>query len=138
MALSPECIRGNTKKKRQCQRYRCARLNMAEGENKRRVPRRRVLKGAIIAYNDKHRTIPCTVHDISDRGARLRLHAMAAPDAFILIIELDGIEADCKVVWRKAPDIGVTFIAPIRKVAAKRAQSVTALAHPTKPSLKRK
>ena len=96
-----------------------------------------MLKGAIVGYNDRHSTMPCAVRDISETGARLRVDGNA-PDTFLLIIELDGLEADCKIVWRKAPEIGVTFVGPVRKVAAKRSQSVTAVARPTKPSLKRK
>ena len=68
-------------------------------EEKRRGPRRRVLKGAIVAYNDRHSTMPCFVRDISDTGARLRMDcSMSPPDTFLLIIELDGIEVDCEVV----------------------------------------
>ncbi len=108
-------------------------------EDKRRAPRRRVLKGAIIAYNDRRSTIPCTVRDLSDTGARLRADgSINAPDTFLLIIELDGIEADCKVVWRKSPDLAVTFVSPPRKVPAKRAQIIAALIPEPKPSLRRK
>ena len=108
-------------------------------EEKRRAPRRRVLKGAIVAYNDRRSTIPCIVRDISDTGARLRTEGVvSAPDTFMLIVELDGIEADCQVVWRKAPDLAVRFVAPPRKVAPKRAQVVAALVHGQKPSLRRK
>ena len=108
-------------------------------EDKRRSPRRRVLKGAIVAYNDRHSTIPCTVRDISDTGARLRTEGtVSAPDTFLLIVEIDGLEADCSVVWRKAPDLAVRFVSPPRKVPPKRAQVVTALAHGQKPSLRRK
>jgi PilZ domain len=108
-------------------------------EDKRRAPRRRVLKGAIVAYNDRRSTLSCTVRDISDTGARLRMGgSINAPDTFLLIIELDGFEADCRVVWRKAPDLAVTFVSPPRKVPPKRSQSVAALVPEGKPSLRRK
>jgi PilZ domain len=104
---------------------------MSDGpEEKRRGPRRRVLKGAIVAYN---------VRDISDTGARLRMDcSMSPPDTFLLIIELDGIEVDCEVVWRKQPDLAVAFVSPPRKVSPKRTQIVAALVQDAKPSLRRK
>jgi hypothetical protein len=48
------------------------------------------------------------------------------------------LEADCSVIWRKAPDPAVKFVSPPRKVPPKRAQVVTALASGQKPSLRRK
>jgi hypothetical protein len=108
-------------------------------KEKRRGPRRRVLKGAIVAYNDRRSTMPCFVRDISDTGARLRMDcSMSPPDTFLLIIELDGIEVDCEVVWRKQPDLAVAFVSPPRKVSPKRAQIVAALVQDAKPSLRRK
>jgi PilZ domain len=106
--------------------------------DKRRAPRRRVLKGGIIAFNDRRSTLSCTVRDLSDTGVKLRLiGSMPAPDTFVLIIETDAIEADCRVVWRKSPDLAVSFISPPRKVSTARAQVVTALVPDTKPSLRR-
>ena len=108
-------------------------------QEKRRWPRRRVLKGAIVAYNDRHSTISCTVRYISDTGARLRVEgSINAPDTFLLIVELDGIQADCKVVWRKSPELAVTFVAPPRKMNPRRAQVVTAIVPEAKLSLRRK
>jgi hypothetical protein len=108
-------------------------------EEKRRAPRRRVLKGAIVAYNDRHSTIPCVVRDISDTGARLRTDgAMNAPDTFLLIVELDGMEADCTVVWRRPPDLAVAFVGSPRKVTPRRSQVVAALVLGATPSLRRK
>jgi hypothetical protein len=107
-------------------------------EDKRRAGRRRVLKGALIAYDDRRRTLPCTVRDISDTGARLRLTgAITAPDTFELLIDLDGFEADCQVVRRRADEIAVRFIAT-RSVPAKRAQIVNPLIPAAAPSLRKK
>jgi hypothetical protein len=114
-------------------------VNVSDATDKRRAPRRRMLKGGIIAFNDRRSTIPCTVRDLSQTGARLRVDLLvSAPDTFVLIIELDGIEADCKVVWRKPPYLAVQFDAPPRRVPPRRAQVVTALVRDNKPSLRRK
>ena len=109
-------------------------------DNKRRSPRRRVLKGGIIAFNDRRSTLPCVIRDISEIGARLRTEtaSVSAPDTFVLIIELDGFEADCQVVWRKAQELAVTFVAPPRHVTPRRAQIVKALVPPSAPTLRRK
>ena len=62
-------------------------------------------------------------------GARLRVEgSVSIPDTFELIIEVDGLEADCQVVWRKANEVGVKFLAAPRIVAAKRAQVISPVA----------
>ena len=106
---------------------------------KRGAPRRRVLKAGIMAYCDRHCTLPCTVRDISATGARLRSDsAVNAPDRFELIIELDGLEAECEVVWRKGDDMGVRFLSAPRKAAARRHQVIDAVTPERSPSLRRR
>jgi hypothetical protein len=102
---------------------------MDEDRKERRgSQRRRVLKGAILAYNDRHTTLPCAVRDLSDTGARLRVEgSVAAPDTFILVVELDGFEVDCGVANRSGKDLGVKFVSPRRKVKPKRLQIVKAI-----------
>jgi hypothetical protein len=110
----------------------------AEGDG-RIAPRRRMLKGGVIAYSDRHVTISCTVRDISATGARLRVEgSVTAPDTFELLIPLDGLEASCQVVWRSGSDIGVKFLGAPRTVAAKRAQVINPLTPAQAPSLRRK
>ena len=83
--------------------------------------RRRVLKAGVVAYNDRHVTLPCTVRDLSATGARVRVEgSVSAPDTFELIIDIDGFEANCQVVWRKGNEIGVRFLGAPRMVAPKR------------------
>ena len=70
-------------------------------------PRRRVLKAGIAASNDRHITVACTVRDISETGARLRVEgSLTIPDTFELIIDMDGLEANCEVMWRKGNEVG--------------------------------
>lgn len=91
-------------------------------KEKRGSPRRRVLKGAIAAFQDRRLTVACSVRDLSATGARLRVEgSVSAPDKFVLVIEADHFEADCEVVSRKGKDIGVKFVSPPRslKVHAK-------------------
>lgn len=110
-----------------------------ENEPRRGARRRRILKAGIIAFNARHSTLPCTVRSLSATGAQLRMHgAASAPDTFDLIIELDGLEASCSVVWRRGEDIGVRFEGEPRKTAPKRAQVIAPVIPAKAPSLRRK
>src|SRR5262245_19079840 len=89
--------------------------------------RRRVLKGAIILCHDRRSALPCTVRDLSATGARLRVEsAVTVPKQFILVVELDGVEADCEIVYRRAKEVGVRFVSPMRGVRPIRMQIVKA------------
>ena len=111
-----------------------------QAANEARIaPRRRMLKTGKIAYADRHVTIECLVRDMSATGARLKVDgSVAAPDTFELLIPLDGLEANCQVVWRSGVDVGIKFLAAPRIVAAKRTQSINALTPSRAPSLRRK
>ena len=93
---------------------------MVEDPKERRAsPRRRILKGAIAAFQDGRFTVACTVRDLSATGARLRVEgSVPAPDKFVLVTEADHSEVDCEVVSRKGKDIGVKFVSPPRTVKA--------------------
>jgi len=104
-----------------------------------RMPRRRVLKSGIIAFNDRFSALPCTVRDLSGTGAHLRVEGTVnVPNTFELIIELDGLEASCQVVWRKDKEIGVRFSSAPRTVTRRRTQVVKALVPQEAPTLRRK
>ena len=110
-----------------------------EDASKRRNTRRRILKRAIIAYSGRHLTAECAVRDLSDDGARLLIaDHRQIPDSFELLIELDGFEADCEVVWRRADSLGVRFVAPPRRVEPRRQQVVAVLGPKAQPTLRRK
>jgi len=109
------------------------------GDENRAGARRRMLKAGLIAWSNRFITHNCTVRDFSDTGARLRVDDVAQiPDSFDLLIELDGLEVACEVVWRRPGEIGVRFTAePVRKPPT-RAQVVSAVRPAVKPSLRRK
>lgn len=108
--------------------------------SKRNASRRRVLKAGVVAYNGRHVTLPCGVRDMSEQGARLTLAgSVTAPDTFELLVELDGIEASCEVVWRRGSEIGVRFLAPPKSNDKKREQVVDQWTqHTSRPTLRRK
>ncbi len=114
-------------------------LPKQEPDDARVASRRRVLKAGIVASNDRRLTSTCMVRDVSETGARLKLEStVGIPDTFELIIEIDGLEASCEVMWRSTNEVGVRFLGAPRQVAARRVQVVNALVPPTAPKLRRK
>ena len=107
--------------------------------DRRRTDRRRVLKAGIIAFNNRHSALPCAIRDLSETGARLALNGpINAPDTFELIVELDGIEASCKVISRRGSELRVQFLASPRIVVPRRTQVVQATTAAKPASLRRK
>lgn len=94
---------------------------------RRKSVRRRQLKSAIIAFNNRHSTMPANMRDISDGGARLEAPGNMVPDTFELLVEMDGLEAPCRVVWRRSNEIGVAFTGPLIRKQPRRAQVVEAV-----------
>ncbi len=96
--------------------------------DKRGEARKRILKGGRIVFNGRASTLSCTVRDISGTGARLRVaQGQALPSRFDLLIDTDGLEAPCRVAWRKGEDVGVLFEAPPTVCAPKRTQVIAAI-----------
>lgn len=110
-------------------------------QNRRIAPRRRVLKGANIVFNDGTYTLPCRVKNISETGAQLefdRSFILSVPDAFNLVIELDGTTVPCSVVRRQGDLVGVRFEGPITKTQPTRTQVVKPTLPQGAPSLRKK
>lgn len=56
------------------------------------------------------RVLPCTVLDVSSRGARLEtLEPVDVHRRFNLLFEDNGNSHHCQVVWQNENQIGVTF-----------------------------
>jgi hypothetical protein len=78
-------------------------------QNRRQTKRRRVLKGARILIPSLGISVDCAVRDISNAGAGLIMTSpIAISDSFELAL-YDGIIKPCRVVWRTASRIGVSF-----------------------------
>jgi hypothetical protein len=79
-------------------------------EEKRRVPRRRVLKAGTISFG-LAAGIDCVVRNISDKGALLMVESsVGIPNRFTLVIRADSLKRDALVKWRRARSIGVEFV----------------------------
>ena len=78
-------------------------------DERRGAPRQRVLKGAHIVINDGFSTFKCTVRNLSETGARIKVESIVGiPDSFQLAMD-DGRKFACTAVWKTATEIGVKF-----------------------------
>jgi hypothetical protein len=78
-------------------------------DDHRSAPRQRVLKGGRIVINDGFSTFQCTVRNLSDTGARLKVASIIGiPDTFQLVMD-DGRKFACAVAWKTEFEIGVQF-----------------------------
>ena len=86
--------------------------------------RRRTLKAGVITFSDSSGKLDCTVRDISEGGARLLITGGGdAPETFELVIDLDGLAADCQVRWRRGKEVGVQYVGKPRKSEPKKVAS---------------
>ena len=70
-------------------------------EGRRGASRKRTLTRAKIVCADQRPAMDCTLHNLSGRGASLKVEGTAGiPDQFTLIIEGEGRSLPCTVVWR--------------------------------------
>lgn len=72
--------------------------------------RRRVLKAGNIVFNDRRSTIDCTVKSLGVDGAGIMVSNTAGiPPEFVLTIQADGFETNCRVLSRDRQNIDVAF-----------------------------
>ena len=77
--------------------------------DKQRQARCRVLKGAHIAFKGHGVAVDCTLRNLSDLGACLKVESpIGIPDTFDLVLDNAPVRG-CRVTWRKATQIGVAF-----------------------------
>jgi hypothetical protein len=81
----------------------------AEPVERRKVSRHRTLKGGSIVFN-RAGGIDCRVRNLSAAGALLEVASQVGiPEEFVLVIESDHLRAPCRVIWRTATRLGVSF-----------------------------
>ena len=79
--------------------------------NSRKSERIRVFKGGKIATSRIEVTLPCVVRDVSQTGALIQsTNAFLIPDTFKLIVDVDGLNTECEVMWRRGTKVGVQFL----------------------------
>ncbi len=78
-------------------------------QERRNIARHHTLKRARIIFKGHRATIDCTVSNLSDLGACLKVESpIGIPDTFDLVLDQASVR-DCHVTWRKATQIGVEF-----------------------------
>ena len=81
----------------------------SKSAERRKTPRRQIMSGGRILANGQD--VACLVRDISRDGACLEIIAsVAIPEQFRLVVELEGLDAECVVVRRQEREIGVEFL----------------------------
>jgi hypothetical protein len=80
-------------------------------KEKRRIRRKPLQVDASIRLDGGFALRPCTIMDLSETGARLRVKGMqAVPDHFNLVYLRNQTKGrPCRIKWRRNADIGVEF-----------------------------
>jgi hypothetical protein len=79
-------------------------------DEKRKTPRRRVLKEGKIVFADGNCVLDCTIRDMSESGARLSIAStVGIPERFQLFQKSSGLLYPARLAWRQANVIGIQF-----------------------------
>ena len=74
------------------------------------MPRKRTLKGARIIFNHRRSVITCVVHNLTARGALLRVpHVFGIPTHFEFQLDGEATHHSAHVVWRDKDKLGVSW-----------------------------
>lgn len=75
----------------------------------RKNKRLRTIKSGRIIFSNEFCVVKCIVRNMSEAGANLRTdNSVDCPDRFTLVLQ-DGSAFECRVTWRRANLIGVSF-----------------------------
>jgi hypothetical protein len=77
---------------------------------RRKVPRTQIAKGAKIASTEEAGVYPCTVIDLTNLGAGIRMFEPALlPTHLELSFDDFRSTRNCRIIWRRNDRIGVVF-----------------------------
>jgi len=85
------------------------RNNSTRSGDRRRQHRVRGLLGGKIYYGSGL-TLGCTIHNLSDGGAKIKIQGHPGPEGFHLILVRSGLAMNTQTVWRGSDDTGVRFL----------------------------
>lgn len=87
---------------------------MAPTSNKRRLPRASKMRDAILVAGRGRPEYKCTITDITEGGAGIRIaNSAAVPDSVFLISLQDRRAFASMVMWRKLNALGLKFVSVI-------------------------
>jgi len=79
-------------------------------ENKRLESRKRVLKPGVLVQSDGAISCDCSILDISDSGARVRVPRNHTVPPKFMLIDIQGLMAhDVSLMWRRDQFAGLRF-----------------------------
>ena len=80
-----------------------------------RRPKRRnqVLLAGIVTFDGGGQHFTCTIHDISETGARIGFRGQPFPSAIYLINMRDRLVYDATVIWARKCEAGLKFLKSI-------------------------
>ena len=87
-----------------------------EGEKPPRQHRNRTLKAGTILRGIKDSEVKCTIRNMHDGGAELRVHLTSnVPSEFLLYVAIDRLCYRCVLRWRDGERLGVMFLGTVQK-----------------------
>jgi PilZ domain len=89
-------------------------------DQRRAAKRQRVLKAGKIVL-DNLTSIACTIRDVSETGAKVRVdESNAVPHKFRLVILADNTIRDAQIAWKRDGEIGVNFTSAAKSSALRK------------------
>jgi hypothetical protein len=91
-------------------------------KEERKNPRRRVLKEGKVVFGLAHSVVDCTIDNVSDGGAHIRLQSShGVPEDFYLVEANRGIIHKAEVAWRTTTGMGLRILGPLEDAASRAA-----------------
>ncbi|NOJ43684.1 PilZ domain-containing protein [Bradyrhizobium australiense] len=85
-------------------------INMMTIGDRRSIERARISKGALLSFAGRPGVFACTVYDITNSGAGIRLHDLRIiPLEFALTLDNFSSLRRCRLIWREGDFSGVAF-----------------------------
>ena len=83
-------------------------------KERRRTPRRRVLKEGKLIFGQAQSVVDCTIDNASEGGAHVRItSSQGVPQQFYLVEASRGAIHKAEVAWRTATGIGLKTLGPL-------------------------
>jgi hypothetical protein len=93
-----------------------------DAKNQRKSPRRRVLKEGKVIFGQSHAIVDCTIDNMSEGGAHIRLTSShGLPEEFYLAEACRGVIHRAEVAWRTTTGMGLRILGPLEDAAARAA-----------------
>ena len=91
--------------------------DVSHNPERRKVDRRRVLKGGRVFCNNYAISFDCLIRDESEKGMQIKVdQRYELPSEFAVLNRKDGTLADAKLIWKEGTQIGVEFSSRMQDV----------------------